>query len=154
MSEIREVVATVSAEFERIHHRSFLEDPACNPNLVVEVVGAAMVGEVPTLVLITPRTLMGVFFQPEGKTISELLVGKRRFPVSEGTLDSIERYASVNLVPDVRAFADREAAQHAAAALTEPFRDAVARAVQEQSVANPTRRDLFRKLAGTDSPAP
>jgi hypothetical protein len=113
-----------------------------------------MVGGTPTLILITPWIIYGMMFLPEGQAIQELLVGKRRFPVFESTLGNIGRYSSVNLVPDVTGFVDRGAARHAATALAEPFREAVARALQEQSVANPTRRDLFRRLAGGASPPP
>jgi len=113
-----------------------------------------MVASTPTLILITPWTVYGMMFLNEGQVIQELVVGKRRFPVSERTLDDIGRCSSVCLVPDVTGFVDRGAARHAATALAEPFRKAVARALQEQSVANPARRDLFRKLAGGDSPQP
>ena len=148
VSDIRQLAATTCAEFEQIHHNSFLGDPACNPKLVVEIVEPAMVADTPTMILIAPWTLNGIMFPPPDTPIPELVVGQRRFSVFENTLDSIGTYSSVNLVPDVCGFADREAAQHAAAALAAPFREAVARALQEQSVADPARRDLFRRLTG------
>lgn len=150
MRDIQQLAATTWAEFEQIHRNSFLGDPACNPKLVVEIVEAAMVEETPTMILIAPWTLNGIMFPPPRKAIPELVVGQRRFPVFENTLDGIGTYSSVNLVPDVCGFADREAARHAAAALAAPFREAVARALQEQSVADPARRDLFKRLAGSD----
>ena len=150
MSDIQQLVATTCAEFEQIHHNSFLGDPACNPKLIVEIVEPAMVDDTHTMILIAPWTLSGIMFPNKGKAISELVVGQRRFPVFENTLDSIGTYSSVNLVPDVGGFADREAAQHAAAALAAPFREAVARALQEQSVADPGRRGLFKRLAGSE----
>jgi hypothetical protein len=150
VSDLQQLVATTCAEFEQIHRSSFLEDPACNPNLIVEIVEPAMVDDTPTMILIAPWTLSGIMFPPLGKTLPELVVGQRRFPVFENTLDGIGTYSSVNLVPDVGGFADREAAQHAAAALAAPFREAVARALQGLSVADPGRRDLFKRLAGSD----
>ena len=150
MSDLQQLAATTCAAFEEIHHKTFLGDPACNPKLIVEVIGPAMVGETPTLILITPWTLNGLMFPPEGLSIPELVVGERRFPVFETTVEGLGTYSSVNLVPDVCGLADREAARHAAEALAEPFREAVARALEEQSVADPERRDLFKRLAGQD----
>ena len=154
MSDLQRLTASTKAAFEEIHHNSFLGDPLCNPKLIVEVVAPAMVAETPTLILITPWTLYGIFFPSEEQSITELVVGQRTFPVFESTGESISSYSSVNLVPDVCGLADREAAQHAAAALAEPFREAVARALREQSVADPDRRDLFRRLAGGGTPPP
>ena len=153
-SDLHQLTALTRADFEKIQHSSFRGDPACNPELAVEVVGAAMVGDTPTLVLITPWTIYGMMFLPAGQEISELVVGKRPFVVSESTLENIGHYSSVDLVPDVSGFVDRAAAQHAATALAEPFREAVARALREQSVENPTRRELFRRLAGGDTQPP
>ena len=150
MGDLQKLAVTTRAAFEEIHRKSFLGDPACNPKLIVEVVGPATVGETPTLILVTPWSLKGLMFPPEGHTISELVVGKRPFPVFENTVEGLGTHSGVNLVPDVRGFADREAARHAAGALAEPFREAVARALEEQSVADPERRDLFRRLAGQD----
>ena len=150
MSDLQQLSATTRAAFEELHHRSFLGDPACNPELIVEVVGPATVGETPTLILVTPWTLNGLMFLEKGHSIPELVIGKRRFPVFENTVESLGTYSSVHLVPDVRRLADREAARHAAEALVGPFREAVARALAEQSVADPERRDLFKRLTGQD----
>jgi hypothetical protein len=93
-------------------------------------------------------------FLPEEVTISKLVLGKREVRVLEKPVDGVGLCSIVNLVPDIRVFADLDAARHAAMALAEPFREAVARALQEQSVADPDRRDLFKKLAGGAAPPP
>ncbi len=149
MDRLEQLAAATQESFEAIHRDSFLGDPGCNPKLKVEVLHAAMVGATPTLILITPWTLNGLLF-PD-KAIAELVVGRRRFPVFEATVEGIGTYSSVNLVPDVSGLADREAARHAAAALVAPFRQAVARALEEQTVSDPNRRDLFKRLSGDDS---
>ena len=151
VGDLRQLAATTRAAYEEIHQTSFLGNPACNPNLIVEVVGSAMVGETPILILVTPWTLDGLMFPPEGQAIPQLVVGQRRFPVFENTVESLGTFSSVSLVPDVSGLADPEAARHAAMALVEPFREAVARAIQKQSVTDPDRRDLFRRLAGGTS---
>jgi hypothetical protein len=154
VGELHQLAAATRAEFESIDHSSLPGNPEHNPKLVVEASGAAMVGDTPTLILITPWSIYGMMFLGEGPAIQELVVGKRCFPGSESRRDNLGRYSSVNLVPDVTGFADREEARHAATALAEPFREAVARALREQSVANPERRDLFRRLAGGASLPP
>lgn len=151
VSDLERLAASTRAAFEETHLKNFRTDPTRNPRLTVEVVAPAMVDQTPTMILITPWTLDGLMFLPEESTIRELMVGERRFPVLEDTLDGIGAYTCIHLVPDVRGLATQKAARHAAATLAEPFRQAVTRAFEEQSVANPDRRDLFKRLAGGGS---
>lgn len=151
MSDLERLVDATREAFEGVRRTADAGDTAGNSNLVVEVVEAAHVEDTATMILITPWTLDGLMFPAPGRTISELIVGRRRRQVFAGTLDGIGDYLGVNLVADVSGLADRAAARHAAAALGEPFRHAVSRAFQEQGVADPTRRDLFKRLGGNGS---
>ncbi len=151
MSDLAQLATSIRLAFEEVHRRSSSGDPNWNPNLIVEVLEPAMVEQTPTLILITPWTISGLMFLADGTGIPELTVGKRRFAVGVDTIGTIGTYASVNLVPDVSGLADQEDARHAAVALALPFQQAVARALQERSVADPTRRDLFKRLGGTST---
>ncbi len=151
MSDLAQLATATRLAFEGVQRRSSPGDPNWNPNLIVEVLAPAMVGQTPTLVLIAPWTISGMIFLADGTGMTELTVGKRRFAVGVDSIDAIGTYASVNLVPDVSGLADQEDARHAAMALALPFQEAVARALQERTVADPTRRDLFRRLGGTSN---
>ena len=151
MSDLEQLATSTRLAFEDVRRRSAAGEPKWNPNLMVEVLEPAMVGQTPTLVLIAPWTISGLMFLADGAALPELTVGKRRFAVRVDSIDTIGTYASVNLVPDVSGLADQEDARHAATALALPFRKAVARALQERTVADPSRRDLFRRLGGTST---
>ena len=148
MEDLDQLAATTRLAFEEVCRQSSFDDPTCNPELIVEVVEVASVGPTPTLILIAPWGLDGMMFLDEELEVSELTVGRRCFPVLTGALDTIGSFSSVRLVPDARGLADQAAAQHAAAALAGPFREAVSRALQELSVADPARRELFKRLGG------
>lgn len=148
MSDLERLAAATQSAFEEIHRRAFLGDPAANPKLKVEVVEAEMVGDTPTLILITPWTVNGLVFPPDGRRLAALVVGERRLPVFETTVEPIGTYQSVNLVPEVSGFASPSSAREAAQRVAGPFRAAVVRAREAQQVANPSRRDLFGRLGG------
>ena len=104
----------------------------------------------PTLVLITPWTLNGMVFGDVADFPSVLTVGAREYPVFKNSLQDLGPYQSVNLVPDVSGLEDQEAARKAARAYVQPFRDAVARALDETRVEDRDRRELLRGLIRPD----
>jgi len=116
------------AVFEEIHRSVFLGDPAANPRLAVDVVGAATAHDTPVLVLITPWTLNGLAFPPDGKLPETLEVSDQPRRVYAAELEALGPYHSVNLVADVSRLDRPEEARRLAGSLAEPFRTAVERA--------------------------
>jgi hypothetical protein len=139
-----EIADQTYAYFESIHRDVFAGDPACNPSLAVEVVGPEELAGHPTLVLITPWTLNGMVFGELADFPSTLSVGARAYPVFAHSLPKLGPYRSINLVPDVSSFGDQESARKAARAYLQPFRNAVAKAIEDMSVGDRDRRDLLR----------
>ncbi len=134
--------------FETVERTVFRGDPAVNPRLKVEVLDPELVQDTPTLVLVTPWTLNGMAFPPEGDFPNSLDLGKRSYPVFRNDLDGIGPYCSVNLVSDVGNLQSPDAARGVGRPLGKMFRDAVARARQERVVDDRARRDLFKGLGG------
>ncbi len=142
--ELAAVASRTAAVFDEIHQRVFLGDPAANPRLKVEVIDASMVEDTPTIVLVTPWTLNGLTFPPDGSLGEELVIAGRRVPVFANDLPELGHYLSVNLAPDVSGLASPKAARELAASLVGPFHQAVAAARRPQELANPSRRRLLR----------
>jgi hypothetical protein len=145
------LVASVQTAFEAIHQRVFRGDPAANPRLKVEVVEPAFVEDVPTLILITPWTLNGMAFPPDGMFPEALQVGGKQYPVYPHCLDELGPYQSVNLLSDVHELQSPGSARAVARSLGEPFREAVASACRERTVPDPGRRDLLRGRIGGEA---
>lgn len=133
----------VEAVFADIHRRVFLGDPVANPRLRVEVVDPVMVADTPTLVLITPWTLNGLAFPPDGAFPETLRVGGRQLPVFANDIAGMAPYHSVNLASDVLAVDGPASARALADTLGGPFRDAVARVRRPRLVADPSRRSFL-----------
>jgi hypothetical protein len=125
VAALHDLIARAEAAFRKVQERVFADDPAINGNLVVEATEAAMVGSVPTLVLITPWTLNGLLVPPDGDGPAELLItgGLRR--AFRGDLAPLGVYWAVNLVPDVSRLASPRQARTLANSFAGPFRDAV-----------------------------
>lgn len=117
--------STVESVFEGIHRRVFLGDPAANPRLRVEVVGASTVEDTPTVVLVTPWTLNGLAFPPDGVLAASLHLGSRDVPVFPNDLPELGPYQSVNLVADVSWLQSPAAARTLALSLQPEFEAAV-----------------------------
>lgn len=132
--------------FEGVNRDVFRGDPAANTRLKVEVVEEAMVDDTPTFVLITPWTLNGMAFPPDGRFPESLAVGARECPVFRHEIQGLGEYCSVNLVPDVSRLQSPEAARSAADALASAFREGVAAARADLGVENPDRRSLLKGL--------
>lgn len=145
------------AHFERVHRDVFDGDPAANPNLQVEVVGAGLAADTPVLVLVAPWTLCGLAAPPDGRLPSALRVGHRQYPVLVNEVDGLGEYHSVILVPDVSRYPDQDQILKEAATLAAEFRLAVERAREEMTeVPDADRRAFFRTAKGgaeTDEPA-
>ncbi len=69
-------------------------------------------------------------------------------------LDGLGPYCSVNLVPNVSALRSPEEARELAAGLAVSFREAVAKAREELTVPNPSRRRLRQSLGGRPAAEP
>jgi hypothetical protein len=134
----------VAEVFEGIHRRVFLGDPVSNPRLGVEVVEPALALDTPCLVLVTPWTLNGLAFPPDGRLAETLEVVDRRLPALTNELDGIGPYHAVNLMGDVSAIESPAWARRIALAFAEPFRDAVAGARSATRPPDPGRRRLLR----------
>jgi hypothetical protein len=144
--EVERLARRVQDHFEEVDRTVFRGDPVANPRLKVEVVDPEVVEDTATLVLITPWTLNGVAFPPDGVFPESLTVGKRRHPVFRNELEGIGPYCSVNLVGDVSRLQSPDAARQAARTLGEAFRRAVALTREEGAVDDRSRRDLFKGL--------
>ena len=139
-----ELAERVQEHFERVEREVFRGDPAANARLKVEVLDPELVGDIPTLVLVTPWTLNGMAFPPNEHLPGELTLGKRRYPVFCNELEDLGHYCSVNLVSDVSNLQSPDAARGVGRPLGALFRQAVAAFIDAGSVADPSKRDLFK----------
>src|SRR5690349_1456985 len=96
-----DLVARTDEAFHVVQRRIFADDDAVNRNLVVEVTDAALVREVPTLVLITPWRITGLIVPSDGDGPRELLVAGGLRPAHRGDVAPLGVYWAVTLVPDV-----------------------------------------------------
>ena len=119
-------------------------DPLLNPKLKVEVVAEAMAGDTPSLVLITPWTINGMAFPPDGTLPDTLMIGGRAYPVFMADIEGIGLTHSVNLAATVATMSSHEGARSAALAVAGPFQEALARAREAAQVTDPGKRRLFR----------
>lgn len=119
-------------------------DPLLNPKLKVEVVAEAMAGDTPSLVLITPWTINGMAFPPDGTLPDALTIGGRAYPVFTADIEGIGLTHSVNLAATVATMSSHEGARSAALAVAGPFQEALARAREAAQVTDPGKRRLFR----------
>lgn len=134
----------ILAHFTRVHRDVFLGDPLCNPRLKVEVLDETVAHDTPTLILVTPWTINGLAFPPDGMLPETLAINGRSYPVFVADIDGIGPTHSVNLVATVAGIASPEAARSAARAIGEAFRISLARVREAAQVDDPSRRDLFR----------
>lgn len=145
---VPDLVEHVRSYFDRVHREVFDGDPAANPRLRVEVLGAAMATDTPVLVLVTPWTLNGMAFPPDDDFPEQLTVGDRTYPVFVNEVADFGSYRSLNLIADVSGIESHDAARQRAEELAQPLRDAVSRAraprsEREEHVADPGRRRLL-----------
>ncbi|GBE22261.1 MAG TPA: [NiFe]-hydrogenase assembly, chaperone, HybE [Actinobacteria bacterium] len=134
------LVDLVQATFEGIHRRVFLGDPSTNSKLRVEVVEAAEVEGICTLILIAPWTLIGMLFGGDEEYPDELTVASKTHKVLTNSIEGLGTYGAVNLVGDILALRTQEQARVLARSLAEPFRDAVRRAYESLEASDPDRR--------------
>jgi hypothetical protein len=141
MTDLDDLARRVYDHFEGVHREIFRGDPAANPKLKVEVLDPEMVGDTPTLVLVTPWTLNGMAFPPDARFPDSLAVNTKVLPVFRNELDGIGAYVSVNLVADVSTLQSPDAARGVGRSLGAGFRTAVEEARQ---IGDRGRRDLLR----------
>jgi [NiFe]-hydrogenase assembly, chaperone, HybE len=120
--------------FERIHREKFLGDPVANPRLAVEVIDPAVVEDTPTVVLLTPWTVNGLAFPPDGELSSSLDIAGRRRRVFRVELAELGAFCSVNLPLEAANLRSMAQARGLAKSWVAPFRDAVG-AARRASVA-------------------
>lgn len=141
--------AAVLTAFTEIHDRVFRGDPAANPRLRVEVVGAAMAADTPVLVLVTPWTINGLAFPPDGVFPDRLDLAGKAYPVWAHELDGVGPYRMVGLLGSVSCLQSPSEARELAQAMAEPLRRAV-EAVRtgpepdDGAVPNPSRRRFLQ----------
>lgn len=120
-----ERAAAVLAAFTDIHDRVFRGDPAANPRLRVEVVGAAMAADTPVLILVTPWTINGLAFPPDAEFPDHLDLAAKTYLVWSHELDGLGLYRMVGLLSSVACLQSPSEARELATAMAEPFRRAV-----------------------------
>lgn len=144
---------SVAVYFGRVAREVFEGDPASNPNLEVEVLGATMALDTPLMLLITPWTVMGMAFPPDGRLPPGLRIDHRHYPVLANRVDDIGDYHSVLLLPDVSGYTEQAAAREDALELLPGLTHAIERWRSEQvEVADSERRALVRNLTGKGDP--
>jgi len=141
----------VKAFFTQLHEDVFTGDPAANPALHVEVVDAREVAGGVTVAVVAPWTITAVLFFDDDAFPETLVVGGVRMPVLTNEVPSLGRYRSVTLVRGVETMGSQDEAREAVAHVLEGFITAVTRAREGVQVENPSRRRLFRSLAGDDA---
>ncbi|MGD2101571.1 MAG: [NiFe]-hydrogenase assembly chaperone HybE [Acidimicrobiia bacterium] len=151
-----EALATsVKGYFERVAREVFEDDPASNPNLGVEVLGVTTARDTPTMVVITPWTVIGLAFPPDGGLPSELRIDHHHYPVLANEVEAIGQYHSVLLIPDVSGYADQAVVREEVMALLPGLVRAVEKWRGEHvEVADSERRAFVRNLAGHRDPTP
>lgn len=149
------LVQSVEGYFQRIEREVFEGDPASNPNLTVEVMGADVALDTPVMIVITPWTVMAMAFPPDGRLPAELRIDHRHYPVLANAVDAIGRYHSVLLIPDVSDYRDQTAVRDDAKALITGLLGAIEGWRNEKvGVADSERRALVRNLTGRGDPDP
>lgn len=149
------IAQSVAGYFEKIARDVFEGDPASNPNLKVEVLGAADALDTPVMIVIAPWTVMGMAFPPDGRLPTELRIDHRHYAVLANEVEAIGPYHSVLLIPDVSDYQDQKAVREDALALLPGLQRAIERWRNEKvGVADSERRALVRNLTGRGDPVP
>jgi hypothetical protein len=136
MDSLDGIAAGVRTAFGRVHREQFLGDRAANPQLTVDVVDAAIVADTPAVVLITPWTINGLAFPPDGEFPEELLIAGRHRPVFRVEMPELGVFRSVNLPLDAASLHGMGQARTLARSWTGPFHDAVRAARQANAAAS------------------
>ena len=136
--------------FAELERDVFSGDPAANPALHVEVVDTREVAGGIVVSVVAPWTITAVLLFDDGAFPEMLVVAGRRLPVLTNEVPSLGPYRSVTLVRGVETMRSQDEARRAVTNVLDAFIDAVARAREGAQVENPSRRRLFRSLAGDD----
>lgn len=123
-----DLASRVRQAFERLHGSVFLLDPTTDPKLTVEVVDAAMAGDTPRLILITPWTLNALAFPPDDRFPPTIRVSGREYAAYPIELPDVGPYRSVMLAPDLSPFPSAVHARKTARVMAPLFREAVEKA--------------------------
>ncbi|WIY00498.1 [NiFe]-hydrogenase assembly chaperone HybE [Amycolatopsis mongoliensis] len=115
----------VRRAFDRISREKFRGDPVANPRLTVDVLGAAVVAGVPTMVVLTPWTITGLAFPPDDVFPSVLEIAGRPRPVYRLEVAGLGTVRSVTLPTETAALRGMAQARDLARSWVEPFRLAV-----------------------------
>jgi [NiFe]-hydrogenase assembly, chaperone, HybE len=134
MNSLDDVAAAVRQAFERVHREQFHGDRAANPRLIVDVIDAAIVGDTPAVVLITPWTVNGLAFPPDDRFPDVLDIAARRRPVFRVRMPELGAFRSVNLPLEAASLPGMDQARTLAHSWAVHFHDAVrtARRSREQ----------------------
>lgn len=149
------LTTSVEGYFGHVAREVFADDPASNPNLRVEVLGATVARDTPTMVVITPWTVIGLAFPPDGQMPSELRIDHHHYPVLSNEVEAIGRYHSALLIPDVSGYSDQAVVREEVMALAPGLTRAIESWRGEHvEVADSERRAFMRNLAGHRDPTP
>jgi hypothetical protein len=125
MRGLDEIAADVRLAFERVHRERFQGDPAANPRLTVDVIDPAVVEGIPTVVLLTPWTINGLAFPPDGEFPDSLEIAGRRRRVFRIELAELGAFCSVNLPLEPANLRSMAQARELTRSWVAHFRDAV-----------------------------
>ncbi|MGA7271236.1 MAG: [NiFe]-hydrogenase assembly chaperone HybE [Acidimicrobiia bacterium] len=154
MSFVDDRARKVRSYFEDIHEKVFAGDPAANPNLRVELVSSALAHDTPVLVVVTPWTLIGLAFPPDGKLPSTLRLGASHYTVTANEVEELGPYFSILLVPDVSGYSSQDEVMAVARPLAEKLHMALESSrIETTQVVDGDRRALFKAMRGTTAPA-
>lgn len=121
-------VSLAHAMYEDVDTTEFEGDPVANPRLHFEVVDLGVAADTPVLVLVTPWTLNGLAFPPDGAFPEWLEIDGRRHRVHADALEGLGTYRCVDLAPDVSHLPSQAHARKVAHAMGDAFFSAVERA--------------------------
>jgi hypothetical protein len=125
MRELDQIASHVRLAFERVHREQFQGDPVANPRLAVEVIDPAVVEDTPAVVLLTPWTVNGLAFPPDGTFTDSLEIAGRRRPVFRIEMPELGAFWSVNLPLEAASLRSMAQARTLARSWVPHFRDAV-----------------------------
>ncbi|MBE1494036.1 hypothetical protein H4696_001136 [Amycolatopsis lexingtonensis] len=125
MDSLDGLAGRVRDAFGRIGREKFRGDPVANPRLTVDVLGAAVVAGVPTMVVLTPWTITGLAFPPDDVFPGALEIAGRPRPVYRLEVTGLGTFRSVTLPTETATLRDMTQARGLARSWIEPFRLAV-----------------------------
>ena len=114
--------------FAKIHGPAFDADTELSTGIEVHVIDAGIALDTPTFILVTPWTINGLAFPPDGSFPVAIEVDGATHPVYSIERSKLGPYRAVNLAPVGSHFPSAAHAHHFAERAAPKFRKAVAEA--------------------------